>query len=85
MSEVFDETESPIPLTTPADCERAMARLLRQIHKGTLDTKKGHCLVIGIGTLAKMLRESAEYDALERLDRLERKNAEPPRADPQAH
>lgn len=75
-SETFDETESPIRLGTPADCERALARFIRQVHKGSLDHKIGHSLIIGIGTLAKMMRERHEDEALERLNRLEKARAE---------
>lgn len=77
MAEVFDESESHIPLDTPADCERALARFIRQIHKGTLDSKVGHSLVIGLGTLAKMMRSRADDEALARLERLERERAQP--------
>lgn len=77
MSETPEFAESPIPLETPADCERALARFLRQIHAGSLDTKKGHALVIGLGTLAKMMRARADDEALARLERLERERGQP--------
>lgn len=86
MSEVFDESESRIPLGTPADCERALAKFIRQIHKGTMDPKVGHSLIIGVGTLAKMMRESRAEGALDRLERLEAKRGEQPaQGNPQAH
>ncbi len=77
MAETFDETESPIPLAGPSDCERALARFIRQIHKGHLDPKVGHSLIIGLGTLAKMMRARADDEALARLERMERERARP--------
>lgn len=74
--EVFDASESPIPLSSRADVRRALAKVLRQIHKGSMEVKVGHCLVIGLGTLAKMMHEDDETELLRRLDALERRRAE---------
>lgn len=38
-----------------------------------MDPKVGHSLIIGVGTLAKMMRESKADAALERLEGLEKK------------
>lgn len=77
MADSFDESESPIPLGTPAECERALAKFIRQVHKGTLDSKIGHSLIIGIGTLAKMMRERAADEAIARLERIEGRRGAP--------
>ncbi len=73
--ETYDETESPIPLRTHGDVQRALAKALRQIHKGTLDLARGHALVIGFGTLARMMREGVSDDVTDRLDRIEAKQS----------
>jgi hypothetical protein len=82
----LDASESPIRLETPADCERALAKFIKQIHKGSLDHKIGHSLIIGIGTLAKLMRERRDDEAMDKLAELERKRApHPSPPTPQAH
>lgn len=69
--ETFDESESPIPLRTMGDIERALARVIRQLHKGSLGVAVGHSMVIALGTLAKVKRESVDLELAEKVARLE--------------
>ncbi len=75
--ETFDDSEAPIPLRTQGDVQRALAKALRQVAKGTLETARGHCLIIGYGTLAKMMRETVADEVLRRLEAIEAKQAAP--------
>lgn len=77
-TETFDETEAPIPLRTPGDVQRALAKTLRQVAKGTMDHTRGHCLIIGYGTLAKMMRETVADEVVRRLEAIEAKQAADP-------
>lgn len=77
-SELVDASngcESPIPLESPADVRRALARFLRQIHAGSLPHGPGQVLIIGCGVLSKMMREAADDEALARIEELERRRA----------
>ncbi len=73
--ETFDETEAPIPLRTHGDVQRALAKVLRQIRKSSIDLPMAHALIIGFGTLAKMMREGVSDDLADRMDRLEAKQS----------
>lgn len=83
---MIEQSDDGIPLATTGDCERSLAKILRQVYKGTLDPKVGHSLIIGIGTLAKMMRETRTEQAIARLERLEKARGRAPDAVPtQAH
>lgn len=69
--ETYDENEAPIPLASTGDVQRALAKALRMVAKGSMDTARGHTLIIGYGTLAKMMRETLTDEVSRRLAALE--------------
>lgn len=73
--EVYGDDEDPIPLKDRADVRRYLAKCLRRIAKGTLNTSQGHCLVIGLGTLAKIMIEDESTDIAKRLKVVEERQA----------
>lgn len=73
--EIYADDEDPIPLNDRADVRRYLAKCLRRIAKGTITTSQGHCLVIGLGTLAKMMIEDEEVDVVKRLKAIEERQA----------
>lgn len=58
--EKIGEDETPIPLMTLGDVERALAKVLRQSHKGTLPLNVAHMMIIGLGTLAKVKQDARD-------------------------
>lgn len=58
--ETFGEDEAPIPLATLGDVQRALAKLIRQMRKGTVEPAHGHCCVIALGTLAKLMQDKRD-------------------------
>lgn len=87
QAEVFDETESPIPLASVADVERMLAKVIRQVHKGTLTPQLGHSLIIGLGTLARIKEARIERIWAKRAEVLwaERQARLTDASGPQAH
>jgi hypothetical protein len=75
-AEVFGADEAPTPLATPTDVRRALAKTLRRIEKGTVSHHTGQVLINGYGSLAKMMRETIADDVLQRMQQLERRQAE---------
>lgn len=73
--EKYDVDEEPIPLKDRADVRRYLAKCLRRIAKGSLSTSQGHCLVIGLGTLAKIMVEDEETDVIRRVKAIEERQA----------
>lgn len=55
--EVVDDSESPIPLETLGDVQRALAKVVRQAHKGSLPLNVAHLMTITLGTLAKVMQD----------------------------
>lgn len=74
--EVFDDSESPIPLKGRADVRRALAKVIRQIHRGTMAHNVGQVLIIGLGTLAKIMHEDDESDLIRRIEAIEHAKAQ---------
>lgn len=58
--ETFAEDEAPIPLATLGDVQRALARVIRQTKKGTVELATAHCMVIALGTLAKLMQDQRD-------------------------
>lgn len=58
--ETFAEDEAPIPLATLGDVQRALAKIIRQTKKGTVDLPVAHCMVIALGTLAKLMQDQRD-------------------------
>lgn len=75
--EVFDASETPTPLASRADVRRFLAKVIRQIHKGThLDYKVGQTVIMGLGVLAKIMTEDEESELLIRVEAIERARAQ---------
>lgn len=90
MSETPDDYVPPggdsgPKLKTVGDVQREMARVYRSMRTGRIPISDGNGLTQTLQYLAKVTEMASELEALERLDRLERKNGEPSRVDPQAH
>ncbi len=78
--EEFAPDEAHVALRTHGDVQRALARCLRRVEKGpkSMDLPRAHLLVIGYGTLAKMMREGIADDIEARLETLEAKTSAGP-------
>ncbi len=80
--EIFAEDEAPIPLGTLGDVQRALAQIIRQAKKGTVELPVAHCMVIALGTLAKVMQDQRDSKWTKRAavmwaEREARTNAEP--------
>lgn len=60
QAEVFGENEAPTPLGTLGDVQRALAKTLRRIEKGSVDHSTGQVLINGYGTLAKVMQDARD-------------------------
>lgn len=74
--ETFGDDEAPTPLDTPRAVQRALAKTLRRIERGSIGHHVGQVLINGYGSLAKMMRETIADDVLRRVGELERRQAE---------
>ena len=81
--ETFGEDESPTPLSTLGDVQRAMAKTIRRIEAGkTLDHATGQVLINGLGALAKVMQDRRDSLWTKRgevlwKERADRANAQP--------
>lgn len=69
-SETFGEDETRTPLASLGDVERALARIIRRIDKGTLDHAPGQVMVNALGTLAKIKQDARDSKWLPRVKEL---------------
>ncbi len=81
-AEIYDADEAHVPLRTHGDVQRALAKTIRRIYKGSIELNVGHALIIGFGVLAKMMREGVSDDVTDRLDRIEAKQSAGTEAQP---
>lgn len=72
-------------LRSVGDVQREMARVYRSMRCGRIPISDGNGLTQTLQYLAKVTEMASELEALEKLDRLERKHGEPAHVDPQAH
>lgn len=84
VSETFGEDETRTPLATLGDVERALARVIRRIDKGTLDHAPGQVMVNALGCLAKIKQDARDSKWLPRVKEMW-KEREARSAQPEAH
>lgn len=72
VAEVFGKGETPLVLETLRDTKRVLAKIIRQIHFGTLDHKRGMVLIGGLGTLAKIQEAEQDREIITHLQKIER-------------
>lgn len=75
QEETYGSDEAPTPLRTFADVRRALAKTLRRLERGSVETNVAAVLVNGYGSLAKMLREDLADDITKRVEAIEARQA----------
>jgi hypothetical protein len=65
--ETFGEDEAPTPLACLGDVQRALAKTLRKIERGTVKHDVGQVLINGYGTLAKLMQDARDSRWLPRV------------------
>ncbi len=79
------EDDSGPRLESVGDVQREMARVYRAMRGKRLAISDGNGLTQTLQYLAKVTEIASELEALEKLDRLERKRAEPAQINNSAH
>lgn len=73
--EIYEVGEAHIPLATRADVRKALAKNLRRLWAGTIESSQGHSITIGLAAMAKMMVEDEQSDVLKRLEQIEERQA----------
>lgn len=73
--EVYEVGEAHIPLSTRAEVRRALAKNLRRLWAGTIESGQGHSITIGLAAMAKMMVEDETAEVLKRLKAIEDRQA----------